>query len=185
MAYRRTSHTREAGEAQRANHRERGKAVHPSATDNVTTHELGNGLVQHRWVDLSRYNEPQVLAREQVRQALSGRASGSRIDDAVLVVNELVTNARQHAGGGPSCMNLDVYEDIAVMWIHDCGKDAEAVRLRTSAADVCTELGESGRGLYLVEVLAAKWFVWPTVEGKAVVAVIELDAANATPPTLQ
>ncbi|MGP3948875.1 ATP-binding protein [Streptomyces sp. 7N604] len=149
------------------------------------THERGNGLVQHRWVNLSRYEEPQVLAREEVRQALRGRASDSRIDDAVLVASELVTNARQHTDSGPSCMNLDVYQDIAVMWIHDRGRDADTVRQRISAAGPCAEIPESGRGLYLVDVLATKWFVRPTAEGKAVVAVIELDAADTTPPTLQ
>jgi hypothetical protein len=40
------------------------------------------------------------------------------------------------------------------------------------------DLPENGRGLYLVNLLAATWFVWPTAQGKAVVAVIELNRTD-------
>jgi anti-sigma regulatory factor (Ser/Thr protein kinase) len=150
-------------------------------TENVTTHDLGNGLVQHRWVNLTRYEEPQSLAREQVRQALSGRTSESRIDDAAIVASELVTNALKHTASGPVCMNLDVYQDTAIMWVHDGDKDVDAVLMRTSATAPIRDLPESGRGLYLVDVLVTKWFVWPTTDGKAVVAVMELDDGRQHP----
>jgi anti-sigma regulatory factor (Ser/Thr protein kinase) len=166
-----------------SNHREGGENVSRTEAGNVTTHEFANGLVEHRWVNLSSDDKPQVLAREQVRLALSSRASGSRSDEAVLVADELVTNALQHTDSGPACLNLDVYQDIAVMWVHDGGNDADQVRVRTSGVGSCTELSETGRGLYLVDVLAAKWFVWPTADGKAVVAVIELDGEDVIPPT--
>jgi len=49
------------------------------------------------------------------------------------------------------------------------------------AADSGGDLQESGRGLYLVDVLTERWFVWPTERGKAVVAVIALADGLRTP----
>lgn len=151
-----------------------------SETEDVTTDDLGNGIVQHHRVNMTRSKEPQAFAREQIRQALSGRASVSRIDDAEIVVCELVTNALKHTASGPVSMNLDVYQDTAVMWIHDGDSAIETVRVRVPP-DSDDDLAEGGRGLYLVDVLAAKWFVWPTARGKAVVAVIELADDPARP----
>ncbi|MDT3397619.1 ATP-binding protein [Streptomyces sp. B1866] len=147
-------------------------------TERVTTHDFEDGRIQHRRVDLRGCDRPEALARQQVRQALADRASGPRIDDAVLVADELVANAVRHTVGGPGHMVLDVYRDMAVVWVHDGAKDAEAVRPPEQTAVSGDELPENGRGLRLVDVLAARWFVWPTASGKAVAAVIELDGGS-------
>ena len=141
---------------------------------NVTKHELADGNVQHRQVNLRDVDEPLVLTRAQVREALDGRASDARVDDAVLVAVELVTNALRHTSSGPDRMDLDVYEYIAVVWVHDGGKDADAVRPHVAEDTSPLAAEEDGRGLQIVECLATRWLVWPTAGGKAVVAEIRL-----------
>jgi anti-sigma regulatory factor (Ser/Thr protein kinase) len=148
--------------------------VLPSHTGHVTRHDYANGRVQHRWVDLRGVDEPLVLTREQVREALGGRTADSRVADAALVAVELVTNALRHTSSGPTGMGMDVYEDTAVLWIHDADKETETVRPRAEADTSSLDLREDGRGLLLVAALVTRWLVWPTWEGKAVVAEIGL-----------
>ncbi|MFI1735203.1 ATP-binding protein [Streptomyces acidicola] len=153
-------------------YRERGTKVFRSG--NVTQHDLADGQVLHRRVNLYDVEEPLALTREQVREALGGRTAESRIDDAVLVAVELVTNALRHTGSGPARMDLDVYEDTAVLWVHDGDTDAAAVRPSAHGDAPSLELQENGRGLHLVDALATRWLVWPTAGGKAVVVEIGL-----------
>ncbi|WP_308315478.1 ATP-binding protein [Streptomyces sp. ISL-100] len=130
-------------------------------------------LVRHQWVNLAEEAEPLACARAQVRQTLDGRASASVVDDAVLVASELVGNALRHTTAGPDCMNVEVYRDAAVLWVHDSGTDTERVKPRADTSN--DELLECGRGLQLIDELTARWFVQPTAIGKMVVAVVELD----------
>ncbi|MFJ1582559.1 ATP-binding protein [Streptomyces sp. NPDC088197] len=160
-------------------YRKRDETVPGSTVGRVTTDDLGDGLVQHHRLELLTCDEPQGLARDLVRRALSGRAPEPQIDDAVVVACELVTNALQHTPGGPVRMDLDVYEETAVVWVHDAERNAEAVRVPEATRG--SELLESGRGLYLVEVLAEKWFVRSADRGKAVVAVMALGNGRRTP----
>lgn len=160
-------------------YRKRDETVPESEAGRVTTDDLGDGRVQHHRLELLACEEPQSLARTLVRQALTGRASTSQIDDATVVACELVTNALQHTRGGPARMDLDVYEDVAVVWVHDGEGNAEAVR--TPAAKSGDYLPESGRGLCLVDGLSERWFVWPVDQGKAVVAVMPLDGRRRAP----
>lgn len=160
-------------------YRKRDETVPGSAAGRVTTDDLGDGLVQHHRLELLNCDEPQGLARDLVRRALSGRAQEPQIDDAVVVACELVTNAVQHTRGGPVRMDLDVYGETVVVWVHDAERNAEAVRVPASTCG--GELLESGRGLYLVEVLAEKWFVWSADRGKAVVAVMALGGGRRAP----
>ncbi|MGC9539995.1 ATP-binding protein [Streptomyces sp. UG1] len=153
-------------------YRERDMKVFRSGS--VTKHEFADGQVVHRRVPLSDVDDPLVLTREQVREALRGRAPDSRVDDAVLVAVELVTNALRHTRSGPARMELDIYEDTAVLWVHDGGRDADAVRGCPHNDTTSPELHEDGRGLHLVDALTTRWLVWPTLGGKAVVAEIGL-----------
>ncbi|WP_231626747.1 ATP-binding protein [Streptomyces apocyni] len=115
-----------------------------------------------------------MLARDRVRGALTGCVSPSCVDDAVLVVSELVGNALWHTGGGPDCLVLEAYRDVVVLWVHDGGGDVDTVRTRTDVGSTADLLAESGRGLLLVEALTARWYVQPTSLGKAVVAMLDL-----------
>ncbi|MBE8477506.1 ATP-binding protein [Streptomyces justiciae] len=156
-----------------------------SHTGQVTAHHFADERVHHRWVDLRGVEEPLVLVREQVRDALGGRAVRPRVDDSAVVAVELVTNALRHTRSGPTGLAMDVYEDTALLWVHDGDKDVGAVRPSMCAnggGSSVLDLPEDGRGLQLVAALADRWLVWPTAEGKAVVAEIGLtDTATAAP----
>ncbi|MGW7365597.1 ATP-binding protein [Streptomyces sp. NPDC054841] len=123
--------------------------------------------------------EPSNLAREQVRQLLAGHAPATCVDDAVLVVSELVGNAVRHTADGPDCLFVEVHRDVVVLWVHDAGADADRVKARPAAASL-DEPPEGGLGLRLVEELTVEWFVRPTATGKAVVAILALDGGRTT-----
>jgi anti-sigma regulatory factor (Ser/Thr protein kinase) len=91
------------------------------------------------------------------------------VDDAVLVASELVGNAVRHTTGGPDCLTITVDGDQIVVSVHDPEPDDGRVHLSETAAD---PLAESGRGLWLVQTLARRWYVETTAVGKAVVAVL-------------
>ncbi len=149
-----------------------------SQSGRVTTDDLGDGHVQHHRLELRSCEQPQRLARELVRKALDARATTSELDDAEVVASELVTNALQHTSGGPVRMDLDVYEDTAVFWVHDGDGRADAVQVPASPPD--EDQLEGGRGLFLVDALADRWFVWPAPRGKAVAAVMPLSRLRRT-----
>lgn len=83
------------------------------------------------------------------------------VDDLLLLVSELVTNAVVHAGS-PAVVRLD----------------ADVERIKVAVADHDTDrvpalvdgdpLASSGRGVLLVDRLAARWGVEPQREGKVV-----------------
>ncbi|WP_329312010.1 ATP-binding protein [Streptomyces sp. NBC_01262] len=103
-------------------------------------------------------------ARELTRRTLTEWGIGTpRVDDIVLCVSELATNALLH--GVPPGRGFRIHirlEGSAVLRIelHDSG-DGEP-RIPVEAAD------ESGRGLLLVEALSDKWGVGERVPGKIV-----------------
>ncbi|MFF0091535.1 ATP-binding protein [Streptomyces canus] len=130
--------------------------------------------VRRHWVKLADCTEPSGLARRHVREFLDGRAAPERVDDAVLIASELVGNALRHTAGGPDCLCVEVYRDVAVLRVHDAGRDVSRVRAR-SAED---ELKGSGLGLLLVGELASAWSVRPTAIGKEVVVILALDASG-------
>lgn len=118
------------------------------------------------WVGLAGQEEPLVLARAQVREFLAEVVPC--VEDAVLVASELVGNALRHTVAGPDCLAVEVRSDTVVVWVHDPVGDDGQVRVADQAAyDV---LAESGRGLWMVQMLAQRWYVERTAIGKAVVA---------------
>lgn len=73
-------------------------------------------------------------------------------------------------------MRVEIYRDVAVLRVHDAGRNVSRVRARSVEKSV-DELTGSGLGLLLVgELAASAWSVRPTAIGKEVVAVRE------TPP---
>lgn len=127
-------------------------AVHSSAT---------------HWAALAGRCEPLASAREHARTVLAGVVPC--VDDAVLVVSELVGNAVRHTTAGPDCLTIEIDGDQVVVAVHDPQPDDGCVQLPETAAD---PLAESGRGLWLVQTLARRWYVETTAVGKAVVAVL-------------
>ncbi|MFC8335011.1 MULTISPECIES: ATP-binding protein [Streptomyces] len=119
------------------------------------------------WVTLAGRCEPLGPARDRVRSVLAGVVPC--VDDVVLVVSELVGNAVRHTTAGPDWLTIEIDGDQVIVAVHDPEPDGSDVHLSEEAAD---PLAESGRGLWLVQTLARRWYVETTAVGKAVVAVL-------------
>ncbi|GAA3711315.1 ATP-binding protein [Streptomyces sp. NEAU-PBA10] len=160
----------------------------PTAADLIRELPLGP-LVDHHAFALTAREEPLVWARKTVRRVLTGRTDQGRIDDAVLVVIELLTNAIRHAGG-PVCLTLDLYERGVIVGVVDRGRDTTAIPTapgslladlqdEVSATTGGADLSESGRGLFLIDAFANGWGVEPAHEGKVVTAAFCLAGSAA------
>ena len=83
------------------------------------------------------------------------------VDDLLLLVSELVTNAVVHAGS-PAVVRLDA--DVERIKVAVADRDGE----KAPAVVEPDPLSSSGRGVLLVDRLAARWGVEPHREGKVV-----------------
>lgn len=113
----------------------------------------------------------------QVRQLVRGLLDGHHgvhLDDAVLVVDELVSNAIQH-GKGPRSCRLAPFDDGRGLRIEVSDAGPAPPRLRTPDST-------GGRGLVLVNKLARAWGVHWYRDHKTVWA--ELVAHSRRPPHL-
>ena len=153
----------------------------PTATELLEGHDLGQ-LLERNEVDLAGVRAPQHLARSHARKALDGRGKVDQVDDAVLVIDELVGNALLHSDG-LQYISIDVYEHAAVVYVIDRGADLDAVpselvpcALLDDGQPVKTEdVATGGRGLFLVSSLSVAWTVSLVEKGKAVIAVLALN----------
>ncbi|WP_432105759.1 ATP-binding protein [Streptomyces sp. bgisy091] len=102
-----------------------------------------------------------AAVREFVRAAAEEWGFGARVDDLLLCVSELATNALRHGvpPGRGYLVRLMLDSRELVVEVHDSGGGQPAVR------EPC---GESGRGLLLVEALADRWGVGERDPGKVV-----------------
>ncbi|MCO1574563.1 ATP-binding protein [Crossiella sp. SN42] len=109
--------------------------------------------------------------RRLVRGLLAGH-NGLIVDDAVLVADELVSNAHRHGDAPRTCR-------IALV--------NQGRRLRIEVADTSPNLPRirtpdrfGGRGLVLVDRLASAWGVLPHAHHKIVWAELALDRAGSS-----
>ncbi|ARF57550.1 ATP-binding protein [Streptomyces gilvosporeus] len=106
-------------------------------------------------------------AREFARSALADWDVRRRVEDVVLCVSELATNAVLHGvppgRGYRLWLALGAEDGVLRVEVHDSGDGEPRVPERGRAADE-----ESGRGLWLVSVLADKWGVEERRPGKIV-----------------
>ncbi|MEV4998404.1 ATP-binding protein [Streptomyces niveus] len=101
-------------------------------------------------------------ARQFVREAAIDWALCDRMDDVLLCVSELATNALVHGvppGRGYRLQLQLLADGVFRIEVHDSGDGRPNVR------EPC---GESGRGLMLVAALADKWGVGRRDPGKVV-----------------
>ena len=127
---------------------------------------LANGILLQLALDPDPRSVP--LSRAVVRGALSAGTSAEVLDTALLLVTELVTNAVRHAG---TQVLLRVRHAPARLRVEVLDGRAEPPPVAVaSAAD-----SEGGRGLALVEALAAAWGCETRRTGKSVW--FELDVA--------
>jgi anti-sigma regulatory factor (Ser/Thr protein kinase) len=104
--------------------------------------------------------EAPAHARKFLRSASCATHHSEVLEDAVLLVSELVTNSVKH--GGPPVV-------VAV----DCDGDALQVRVRDGSPTMPTprdarQTEENGRGLALVKTISSEWGVDPEADGKHV-----------------
>jgi anti-sigma regulatory factor (Ser/Thr protein kinase)/anti-anti-sigma regulatory factor len=89
------------------------------------------------------------------------------VADVEAVVSELVSNGIRHAGG-----DLQFQVVLGDRFLHVSVRDSSHERPRRLIPDPETEQG--GRGLMLVEAIAASWGSTPTPDGKVVWATLRL-----------
>lgn len=115
-----------------------------------------------------------------------GRHSTDRLaDDAVLIVNELVTNAVVHAGTTVELLcrleeSADVEPAALVLEVSD-HHPARAVRNEPHGAEERSGTPEYGRGLHLVAALAERWGITYRSGLKTVWARLPVDGWNTCP----
>jgi anti-sigma regulatory factor (Ser/Thr protein kinase) len=115
------------------------------------------------------------LARRRVRDHLADwghRSDDPALQDAVLLVSELATNVVRH---GPL---LEREFEVAVTALADgsCLIEVSDEGRAEPRLRVVRDLEEAGRGLHLVEGIAAAWGVWSRgPHGKTVWALVQAD----------
>jgi anti-sigma regulatory factor (Ser/Thr protein kinase) len=112
------------------------------------------------------------LARRALRQLFAtARIDRDTSETAVLLANELVTNAVEH-GHGAAYLDATVEAGAIRLEV----TDSSTVEPRPNSA--VSELDERGRGLMLIDALSSRWGVSPRPDGKTVWC--ELDLSPAT-----
>ncbi|WP_344969495.1 ATP-binding protein [Streptosporangium fragile] len=97
------------------------------------------------------------VAREWARELLAGRIAAPLLDDVLLLLSEVVTNAITHSDSGRTaggrvtvrvtCASGDVHVEVT-----DDGSAVSAPAVRVPEPDE-----DGGRGLWLVDLLATAW----------------------------
>lgn len=110
------------------------------------------------------------LVRGQVRAALEYHGLGGYVEDAELIASELVSNAVRH--GSTSALDKVT---VALIRVENPTGVALIVVDSSPVPPVMREFtleDEGGRGLRIVDALAASWDWRPEGKGKAIIAVL-------------
>ncbi len=121
------------------------------------------GKRRGRDAELFLVNDPAsvAMARRFVRAVLQGWQVEDVMDEVLLIVSELVTNAFEHAQS-PCRLRLSLTASGLRVDVHDEGRGTPDLR-------AATEQSEHGRGLYLVATFAAAWGTEQSPEGGKIV----------------
>lgn len=91
------------------------------------------------------------LAQRHIRQVA--------IDDALVVISELISNAIRHGkpdANGKLCVGWCIDHDELEVCVCDCGAQSARASMRPRPM---SETAIDGRGLAIVDALAARWWV--------------------------
>jgi anti-sigma regulatory factor (Ser/Thr protein kinase) len=111
------------------------------------------------------------LARDFVRTNLRDLGFAESIDDGMLIVSELVTNAVREAPHTPCSVTVRVADGRPVIEVHDYSAEFP----RMCEPDF---VSEHGRGLHVVGELCEGWDCVPSGDGKAVIAILPRKAVQ-------
>ena len=127
-------------------------------------------------VDLSPDRTAPAFARALVRGLLEqwGVADEAAVDAACVVVTELVVNAVEHAATGDAVTVAVEDDGVLRLWVADGAAAVPEQRPPSS------DLDDGGRGLALVDALAARWGVEAWHGGKRVVVELAWDREPAS-----
>ena|SRR5687768_3774306 len=105
--------------------------------------------------ELPKTGDAPAVARDLIRR-LEGPVPAELVDDAALLVSELVTNGVKYGGDGRIVLQVEAGEDRMRAEIVDQGSGFEP---QTRASRKMAPADEGGWGLHLVESLADEWGV--------------------------
>jgi anti-sigma regulatory factor (Ser/Thr protein kinase) len=111
----------------------------------------------HR-LDLAATPESAALARGFTAGVLEEAGLRDKVDTAVLLVSEIVTNALRH-GIPPAALTITFRDDVLEVAVEDADTTMPVPRQPDP-------LDESGRGFVLVQALSADWGIRPLPTGK-------------------
>ncbi|MBV7700680.1 ATP-binding protein [Streptomyces sp. TRM70350] len=139
-------------------------------------------------LDLAAVLTAVSCSRAFAKLTLDTWGASSIVDDALIVVSELVTNAIKATGvttPRPKWTELDELKCVTVrlVGLDECVVvevwDVDSHLPEESEAGIDAE---SGRGLWLVAELAGKWGSYPVANGKVVWAELSLRPTSSQPP---
>ena len=122
----------------------------------------GQAGLAHR-MELPPIAESVAAARKGTRAILESQGLSHLVEDAILLVSELVSNAVRHAHGDGSPLELRVIPSGSTLRIEILDTDPQPPTPRIPGP-----LDASGFGFVLVEAIADDWGVSQTSTGKAV-----------------
>jgi anti-sigma regulatory factor (Ser/Thr protein kinase) len=113
------------------------------------------------------------IARDHLREIARSWGFAAVVDDVVLCLSEVVTNSVTHAHATGTIV-VSAWHTATTLRVEVADGDVRGPHLRVpdEALDprpaLARELDEHGRGLYLVQLLATRWGVETSSEGKCV-----------------
>jgi chemotaxis response regulator CheB len=110
---------------------------------------LGSARRRHASIELRRELGSVMRARRFVRETFADWGVSRAVDDALIVVSELVTNAITHADS-PCQVRLSIDETSVRVEVFDEGAG-------TPDPQPASSTSEHGRGLHLITALTAAW----------------------------
>jgi anti-sigma regulatory factor (Ser/Thr protein kinase) len=115
------------------------------------------GDAPHGYFTVASASSSPAAARAWIRVWLDGRVGEPTVDDAMLVVSELVTNSVRHSGvaaGAPVQLRANLDEHVLRLEVGDLGAGTDIVR-----SPPPDRLSAGGFGLAIVEHVGARWGV--------------------------